>query len=79
VRGVIEDWPVKDRSLLARVTAPVLLICVEGDEIHPAELGRIYRELLPNAELIVLGGQDQLFASIPTLVERVSSFLRDSG
>jgi 3-oxoadipate enol-lactonase len=79
VRGVIEDWPVKDRSLLARVTAPVLLICVEGDEIHPAELGRIYRELLPNAELIVLGGQDQLFASIPTLVERVSSFLRAGG
>jgi pimeloyl-ACP methyl ester carboxylesterase len=79
VRGVIEDWPVKDRSLLARVTAPVLLICIEGDDIHPAELGRIYEDLLPNAELIILGGQDELFATIPMLVERVSAFLAASG
>ena len=76
VRGVVDDWPVKDRSSLARVRTPVLLICIEGDEIHPAELGRIYRDLLPNAELIVLNGQDELFASIPMLVERVASFLR---
>lgn len=75
VRGVIDDWPVKDRSLLARVGAPTLLICIEGDEIHPAELGRIYADLLPNAELIVLSGQDELFASVPLLIERVSRFL----
>jgi pimeloyl-ACP methyl ester carboxylesterase len=79
VRGAIEDWPVKDRSLLARVEAPVLLICIEGDEIHPAELGRIYLDLLPNADLIVLSGQDELYASIPTLIDHVSRFLLGEG
>jgi 3-oxoadipate enol-lactonase len=79
VRGVIEDWPVRDRELLRRVTNPVLLICIEGDEIHPAELGRVFADLLPNAELVVFESQIALFEQLPSLVQRVSTFLAATG
>jgi pimeloyl-ACP methyl ester carboxylesterase len=73
--GVIEDWPVDDRELLRKVTNPVLLICVEGDDIHPVELGRILGDLLPNSELVVYESQMALFEQLPALVEKVSAFL----
>jgi len=75
IRGAIADWPVKDRETLRRVTAPTLLICVEGDDIHPAELGRILAHLLPGAELEVFADVEALFGAIPLLVQRVSAFL----
>jgi pimeloyl-ACP methyl ester carboxylesterase len=75
IRGAVSDWPVQDRALLRRVTAPVLLVCIEGDEIHPAELGRILQDLLPNSELLLFEGQEELFASLPDVVQRVSTFL----
>jgi pimeloyl-ACP methyl ester carboxylesterase len=75
IRGAIADWPVKDRGTLRRVSAPTLLICVEGDEIHPAELGRILAELMPGAELEVFPDVEALFGAIPVLVQRVSAFL----
>jgi 3-oxoadipate enol-lactonase len=75
IREVIEDWPVRDRELLRRVTAPTLLICIEGDEIHPAELGRILHGLLPRSELIVFDDEAALFEAIPSLVRSVGTFL----
>jgi 3-oxoadipate enol-lactonase len=75
IREVTRDRSISDRELLRKVDAPVLLICREGDAIHPAELGRILLELLPNAELITLGSEEELVASIPVLVERVRVFL----
>jgi pimeloyl-ACP methyl ester carboxylesterase len=60
-----------------KVTAPVLVICREGDSIHPAELGRVLHELFPNSELITIPSEEELLRSIPTLVERVRSFLED--
>jgi 3-oxoadipate enol-lactonase len=75
IREVIEDWPVPDRGLLRRVTAPTLLICIEGDEIHPAELGRILHGLMPHSELILFDDEMALFQAIPTLIERVGTFL----
>jgi 3-oxoadipate enol-lactonase len=75
IRGVIEDWPVPDRELLRRITVPVLLICIEGDEVHPVELGRVLARLLPNSELLVYGSETELFLAIPELVQRVSAFL----
>lgn len=75
IRGVIEDWPVPDRELLRRVTAPVLLVCIEGDEIHLVEIGRILHDLMPNSELLVYPSESALFQALPELVERVSSFL----
>ncbi len=75
IRGAIADWPVPDRSALRAVAAPILLICVEGDDIHPAELGRILVELFPNAELEVFPDVHAMFEAIPMLVQRVSAFL----
>ena len=40
IREVTRDVSISDRELLRKVEAPVLLICREGDSIHPAELGR---------------------------------------
>ena len=79
IRGVVEDWPIPDRELLRDVPIPTLVVCIEGDEIHPAELGRIVAGLLPNAELIVYESQDELFGRIPELVARVTSFIAGNG
>ena len=75
IREVVRDVSISDRELLRKVEAPVLLICREGDSIHPAALGRILNELFPNSELVTLGSEEELIASIPILVERVRSFL----
>jgi len=75
IREVIEDWPVPDRELLRKVTAPTLLICIEGDDIHPAELGRILHDLLPSSELLMFESEIALFQAIPSLVQRVGTFL----
>jgi pimeloyl-ACP methyl ester carboxylesterase len=75
IRGVIEDWPVPDRELLRKVSAPTMLICIDGDDIHPVELGYILHDLLPNSELLVFESQETLFAAIPSIVEKVGVFL----
>jgi 3-oxoadipate enol-lactonase len=75
VRGLLGERPVADRKLLRRVRSPALVICVEGDRIHPIEVGRAMVANLANADLIELPSQNELLASIPQLVERVSRFL----
>jgi pimeloyl-ACP methyl ester carboxylesterase len=75
IRGVISDWPVRNRDDLRSVEAPTMLICVEGDPIHPAELGRIVADLLPNAVLETLPNVTAMFEAIPRLVRLVSEFL----
>lgn len=75
IREVIRDRPVADREALRAVTRPVLLVCIEGDEIHPAELGHVLHELMPASELVVYPSQEALFAALPELVERVGRFL----
>jgi 3-oxoadipate enol-lactonase len=75
IRGIAGDVAIDDRERLRAVTAPTLIVSREGDAIHPAELGRVLGELMPNAELLVLESEDDLLASIPRLVQRVSAFL----
>jgi len=75
IREVVRDVSISDRELLRRVEAPVLMICREGDLIHPAELGQILDDLFPNSELVTLASEEELIASIPTLVARVRAFL----
>ena len=75
IREVIRDVAVTDRELLRQVTAPTMIICREGDSIHPAELGRVLAQLMPKTELIVLPGEEELMAAIPMLVGRVKEFL----
>jgi 3-oxoadipate enol-lactonase len=75
IRGIIEDWPIPDRELLRSVSVPVLLVCIEGDEIHPVELGYLLNDLLPNSELVVYESERALFEDLPGLVRRVGAFL----
>jgi pimeloyl-ACP methyl ester carboxylesterase len=75
IREIIEDWPVSDREVLRRVTAPTLLICQEGDDIHPAELGRILVEIMPNAELLMFEDGRAMYEAIPDIVLRVREFI----
>jgi 3-oxoadipate enol-lactonase len=75
IREVTRDISISDRELLRKVESPVLLICREGDTIHPAQLGLVLHDLFPNSELLMLGSEEELLASIPVLVERVRTFL----
>jgi pimeloyl-ACP methyl ester carboxylesterase len=75
IRGIVGDRALDDREALRKVDAPTMIICREGDLIHPAELGRILADLFPRSELIVLGSEEELLASIPMLVEKVAGFL----
>ena len=49
----LTEAPVPDVSLLARVSADVLVLAQEGDPVHPAEVGRRLAGLLPHASLHV--------------------------
>jgi pimeloyl-ACP methyl ester carboxylesterase len=75
IRAVTRDVSISDRELLRKVEVPVLLICREGDSLHPAELGRILLDLFPTSELITIPSEEELLASIPMLIERVRGFL----
>jgi 3-oxoadipate enol-lactonase len=75
IRGIVADYPVRDRELLRRVQTPVFLIAREDDVIHPAELARTLEEIFPNSELVVLGGEAEMLAELPMLVQRVRAFL----
>ena len=79
IREVTRDVAIPDREVLRGVAAPTLVIAREGDAIHPAELGRVLAELMPNAELILLGSENELVEAIPMLVQRVSAFLGASS
>lgn len=75
IREVIEDWPLEDREQMRQVTAPTLLICREGDDIHPAEVGRILADVMPNAELLLFRDGAEMYQAIPQIVSRVREFL----
>jgi pimeloyl-ACP methyl ester carboxylesterase len=75
IREVIEDWPLRDREDMRAVTAPTLLICREGDDIHPARVGQILAEIMPNAELMMFTNGHRMYESIPEIVGRVRDFL----
>jgi 3-oxoadipate enol-lactonase len=75
IREVIEDSPMQDREQMRAVTAPALLICREGDPIHPAEVGRVLAEVMPNAELMMYRDGGQMFSALPEILARVRDFL----
>lgn len=75
IRDVTRDVAIEDRELLRKVQAPTLILCQEGDELHPIALGEILVDVMPNAELIVIGSAAELPAQLPGLIGRVSAFL----
>lgn len=75
IREIVQDYPVPDREMLRAVNAPVFIISMEGDPIHPVIVGEILAEVMPNAELRVFPGTDELVDAIPELVQRANEFL----
>ncbi|HEX9311948.1 MAG TPA: alpha/beta hydrolase [Actinomycetota bacterium] len=75
IREIIEDWPLRDREDMRKVTAPTLLICREGDEIHPAIVGRVLVDIMPNAELLMFDDGDDMYTRIPEIVAAVRDFV----
>jgi pimeloyl-ACP methyl ester carboxylesterase len=75
IRAIVDDWPLRDREDMRAVTAPTLIIAREGDPVHPAEVGKILADVMPNAELMVFGDGMALYDAIPLLVARVRDFL----
>jgi 3-oxoadipate enol-lactonase len=75
IREIVRDRPMSDRRALAAVEAPTLVICRDGDSIHPADVARDIAALMPKAELIVFRDDAEMIAAIPELVPRVSEFL----
>lgn len=68
-----ERWDLSQR--LSEVRAPVLLLWGDADPISPVAVGERLRELLPNAELVVLRGgthdlANERAAELAPLVER---------
>jgi 3-oxoadipate enol-lactonase len=76
IRGIIDDRPVARRESLRSVEAPTLILCREGDRLHPAELGRTLAELMPNAELLMFPGEVEMLGAAPALARRAAEFLR---
>jgi hypothetical protein len=56
-----------------------LIVSIEGDDVHLAEVARILADLMPNTELIAFDDQEGLFRQIPALVQRVSAFIGDAA
>jgi 3-oxoadipate enol-lactonase len=77
IRDVTRDVAITDRELLRKVDAPTLILCQEGDELHPLALGEILTDLMPNAELIVIGSEEELFTRLPELIATVDAFLSE--
>ena len=51
IDALAAEVPVADRSLLASVTAQVLVLGQEGDTLHPGQVARDVTAALPNARL----------------------------
>ncbi|MCW2500441.1 MAG: hydrolase [Frankiales bacterium] len=49
-----EDRPLPDRSVLARLTCPALVLAQTDDPLHPADLAAELAAALPASELVVL-------------------------
>jgi 3-oxoadipate enol-lactonase len=75
IREVIEDWPLRDREDMRKVTAPTLLICRRGDVIHPAEVGEILVDIMPNAQLMMFDDGVAMYEALPRIVHTVREFL----
>lgn len=75
IREIVRDTPISDREVLRKVEAPVLIICMDGDPIHPVAVGETLADVLPNSELMVFADHTEIMESIPALVGRAAEFL----
>lgn len=66
--------PLADRSALARVGAPALILAHEDDPIHPVEVARQLANILPGARLEVWPETLAMFDDIDATARRVGEF-----
>lgn len=69
--------PVEDRSMLAAVSAEMLVLAQEGDPLHPAQVGRDLAAVLPKARLVVFDSPGVVLRERPRLRALISDFLND--
>lgn len=75
LRELPPQYPVADRSLLQRLTGPVLVVGQEDDDAHPAGVARELAALLPDARLAVFDGTGLVWGHRAELRELISGFL----
>lgn len=61
LEALAADVPVRDRSLLAAVTADVLVLAQEDDPLHPVQVARELVAVLPRARLVVFDRPGAVF------------------
>lgn len=79
LRDAIEQipalFPLDDRSRLAALTCPVLVVGQHDDEAHPSRLVHEIAEALPDAETVVFSAGGVLWTHRAALRSLVSTFL----
>ena len=70
-----EQTAVPDRDTLAQVTAPVLVIGCQGDDLHPAGVAEEIAGLMPNATLHVYDKPGVLWTQRTDIRDRIATFL----
>lgn len=75
MRVLPTQTPMDDRSELARLELPVLVIGQEGDEVHPASVARDIAAELPNAQLEVFSEGSALWDDRKALRRLLADFL----
>jgi pimeloyl-ACP methyl ester carboxylesterase len=75
IREVPHVFPIADRTVLAGIQCPVLVIGHEGDEAHPAELVGELVDILPNATGRVYSAGGVLWTHRSELRDLMRSFL----
>jgi 3-oxoadipate enol-lactonase len=70
-----EQVAVADRSALAAVVAPVLVIGTQGDELHPVQVAEELAAVMPNATLHIYDKPGVLWTQRADLRDRIATFL----
>ncbi len=70
-----EQVAVADRSALAAVSAPVLILGTLGDDLHPAQVAEDLAAILPNATLHMYDKPGVLWNQRADVRERIATFL----
>ncbi|HSK25288.1 MAG TPA: alpha/beta hydrolase [Jiangellales bacterium] len=75
LRAVPDLYPVADRTVLASVHVPVLVVAQEGDRTHPASVARELGAVLPRVSVRVLPAGGVLWSHRREVRALVSGFL----
>lgn len=75
LRGLAAEVPLADADVLARVTAPALVVAQRGDEVHPVAAAERLAAALPHSRLHVFDDGGALWSARHELRALVAGFL----